>query len=77
VLSYSVAQRTPEIGVRMALGAQASAVVLEVIALVLAASGIALGVGSAFALTRLLTSWLFDVSPADPQFSLPALCCSA
>ena len=68
VLSYTVAQRTPEIGVRMALGAQASTVVLEVVrsALFLAASGMVLGVGSAFALTRLLTSWLFNISPADP-----------
>jgi len=76
VLSYTVAQRTPEIGVRMALGAQASTVVLEVVrsALFLAASGMVLGVGSAFALTRLLTSWLFNISPADPAtFAASAL----
>ncbi len=68
VLAYSVAQRTSEIGVRMALGAQRSTIVMEVVrsALFLAASGIVLGLAAAFALTRLLTSWLFNISPGDP-----------
>jgi predicted permease len=68
VLSYTVAQRTPEIGVRMALGAQRSTVVLQVVseALLLGACGIALGLAAAFALTRLIASWLFGVTPGDP-----------
>ncbi len=68
VLSYNVAQRRPEIGVRMALGAQRSTVVMEVVrsALSLAVLGIALGLAGAYALTRLLTSWLFSISPVDP-----------
>ena len=68
VLSYTVAQRTAEIGLRMALGAQASAVVRAVIrsALVLAAVGIALGVAGAFGVTRFLGSFLFGVNPMDP-----------
>jgi predicted permease len=68
VLSYTVAQRTQEIGVRMALGAQRSTVIMEVVrsALFLAASGVVLGLAAAFALTRLLTSWLFNISPGDP-----------
>jgi putative ABC transport system permease protein len=68
VLSYTVAQRTPEIGVRMALGAQRTTVIIEVLrgALLLATVGILLGLAGAFALTRLLTSWLFTISPADP-----------
>jgi ABC-type antimicrobial peptide transport system permease subunit len=67
-LSYTVAQRTPEIGVKMALGAQKSTVIMEVVrgALLMSAFGIVLGLASAFALTRLLTSWLFSVGPADP-----------
>jgi putative ABC transport system permease protein len=68
VLSYTVAQRTAEIGLRLALGAQASAVVRTVIrnALVLAAAGIALGVAGAFGVTRFLGSFLFGVNPMDP-----------
>jgi ABC-type antimicrobial peptide transport system permease subunit len=68
VLSYTVTRRLPEIGVRMALGAQRSAVVAEIVrgALLLAASGIVLGTAGAFAATRLLTSALFSVSRTDP-----------
>ncbi len=68
VLSYTVAQRTAEIGLRMALGAEASTVVRGVIrgALKLAALGVALGLLAAFGVTRLLGSFLFGVSPADP-----------
>jgi predicted permease len=68
VMSYIVVQRTAEIGVRMALGARASQVLLMVqrqgMTLVLA--GLAIGVGGGLLLTRLMTSLLFRVSPADP-----------
>jgi len=68
VLSYTVTRRLPEIGVRMALGAQRATVVMEIVrgALLLAASGVALGAVGAFAATRLLTSSLFSVSRVDP-----------
>ncbi len=68
VISYVVAQRAPEIGLRMALGARP----LDVLKLILggggklAAIGIAAGVAGALALTRLMTSLLYEVSAADP-----------
>ena len=68
VISYSVAQRTQEIGVRMALGALRR----DVLALVVwqgmrtTLLGIAIGVIAAYGLTRLITSLLFDVSATDP-----------
>ena len=68
VLSYTVAQRTAEIGLRMALGAEASAVVSGVLrgALKLAVLGVVLGLGAALGVTRFLDSFLFGVSPNDP-----------
>jgi putative ABC transport system permease protein len=68
VLSYTIAQRTAEIGLRMALGAQAGNVVRGVVraALRLASIGVVLGVAGAFGVTRLLGSFLFGVSPMDP-----------
>jgi putative ABC transport system permease protein len=68
VLSYMVARRIPEIGVRVALGAQRATVVAEIVrgALVLAATGVVLGAIGAFAATKLLTASLFSVSRADP-----------
>ena len=68
VISYSVSQRTPELGIRMALGAVRSDVMGLVLshAARLAVLGTALGVVAAFALSRLLKSLIFDVSPADP-----------
>jgi putative ABC transport system permease protein len=76
VLAYSVAQRTQEIGVRMALGAR-SADVLQMLlkkALVLISAGIVLGGAGAFTLTRVLTGFLFEVKPSDlPTLAAVAL----
>jgi len=69
VISYSVTRRTQEIGVRMALGASPSNVQLMVIrsTLRLALAGICLGVLASLALTRLIGSLLFGITPADPM----------
>ena len=68
VISFLVTQREREIGIRIALGARASSVLALVVrhGLVLAASGILLGVVAALALTRLLRGLLFGVSATDP-----------
>jgi putative ABC transport system permease protein len=68
VISYSAAQRTNEIGVRMALGAQRSDVLLMFLreGMLLAGAGIAIGIGGALALTRVLGSTLFEINPTDP-----------
>ncbi|MHC4165567.1 MAG: ABC transporter permease [Planctomycetota bacterium] len=69
VISYSVARRTHEIGTRMALGARHVDVLKLVIkkGLILIAVGVVVGVGGALALTRVLRSFLYDVTPTDPM----------
>ena len=68
LLAYEVAQRRREIGVRMALGAEGRHVVAGVLRRTLAMSGLGvlLGAAGAVALTRLLRSFLFGVTPTDP-----------
>ena len=68
VVAFSVARRTQEVGVRMALGAQRS----EVLRLIvgegarLAAFGVAIGIAASFVITRLISSLLFGISATDP-----------
>jgi putative ABC transport system permease protein len=68
VMSFSVAQRTREIGIRMALGAQAPAVLAMILrhAAILLGAGLAIGWAAAAVVTRYATSLLYGVSPTDP-----------
>jgi predicted permease len=68
VISYSVSQRTREIGIRVALGARSQEVTRMFVGhgLALAGAGVAVGLVGAFAATRVMASLLFDVSAADP-----------
>jgi predicted lysophospholipase L1 biosynthesis ABC-type transport system permease subunit len=68
VISYTVSQRRREIGIRLALGAQRGGLRWMFVrsALVLTGVGVAIGLGAAAGLTRLMKSLLFGVSPLDP-----------
>jgi predicted permease len=68
VVSYAVAQRTREIGVRMALGAQKTSILAMILkrGLVLSVCGSVVGIAGAICLTRFLSSYLFGISATDP-----------
>jgi len=68
ILSYSVRRRTHELGIRMALGARPAKVVQLIVAqgLKLMLTGLGLGLAGAFAVTRLLDTLLYGVTPLDP-----------
>jgi putative ABC transport system permease protein len=68
VISYSITLRTQEIGIRMALGANRTRILMMVLrkGLVLTLTGAAIGLAGAFAFTRLMSSMLFGVSASDP-----------
>jgi putative ABC transport system permease protein len=68
VLAYLVSQRTQEIGIRLAVGAGRGQVVRMILrqGVTLGAIGVAVGLMTAFVLTRLMSSLLYDVRPSDP-----------
>lgn len=75
VLSQAIGERTQEIGIRVAVGASAMQVLLMVLrqGTLLAAAGIVIGLAGAFALTRLLSEMLYQVTPLDPASYAGAL----
>jgi predicted permease len=79
VMAYSVAQRNAEIGVRMALGASSQSVQKMVLGhgMVLAGAGLGIGLAAALAVTRLMTTMLFDVGASDPvvYLAISAILC--
>jgi len=81
VISYAVSQRTREIGIRLALGAQKSELKWMFVrsALVLTATGIAIGILGAAAVTQSMKSLLFGISPLDPltYVTVPLVMCAA
>ncbi len=82
VIAYSASQRTREIGIRIALGAQRTSITIMFVrqGLILAGTGIACGLLLAFAATRFLKSLLFHVNPVDPAtyvLACVALCAAA
>ena len=81
VISYAVAQRTREIGIRLALGAQKSELKWMFVrsALVLTVGGVAIGVIAAAVLTQAMRSLLFGISPHDPltYAAVPVILCAA
>ena len=79
VLAFATSQRTREIGVRMALGAQRSSVVMLVMGEMALTSGIAVAVAlpAAFGLSRLVTSQLYGVQPGDPVTLISCILISA
>ena len=81
VISYAVAQRTREIGIRLALGAQKSELKWMFVrsALTLTAVGVAIGLMGAAALTQSMKSLLFGISPLDPltYLTVPLVLCAA
>jgi len=81
-MAYSVARRTSEIGIRMALGARRSLVIWMVLreVCVLAALGLAIGVPTALGTSRLIESFLFGIQPNDPRalaLAMGILLCAA
>ncbi len=68
VIAYFVTQRTPEIGLRLALGATPRSVLMMVVGhgAMLAVAGVAIGLIAALAATRMVTTMLFEVSTTDP-----------
>jgi putative ABC transport system permease protein len=68
VMAYSVTQRTQEIGIRMAIGAQSRNIVQMILwrSAALVAGGLAIGLAGAWAATRVLKNFLFEVTPFDP-----------
>jgi putative ABC transport system permease protein len=75
VIAYSLTQRRKEFGIRVALGARPGTILKDVLrgALGMVGIGLVLGLAGSYALTRILTSFLFEVSPLDP-FSMALGC---
>jgi ABC-type antimicrobial peptide transport system permease subunit len=74
-VSYNIARRTSEIGIRMALGAQRGSIVWMVLreVFVLAAVGLAISVPAALGASKLVASFLFDMKPNDPPVLILAV----